>query len=152
MRRTAERIRQARAAVSRKACAAFLTLVACAPEPQAREAPEAGPVACSEGDPEVQRRGARCLCCHADDFSVAGSVDLTRPPARVVVVDAHGEERTMAPNVFGNFFAHFALAPPYRAMAYGADGSVLAMSAPAPHADCNACHVVAGPALPIHGP
>jgi hypothetical protein len=83
---------------------------------------------------------------------VAGSIDPARPPARVVVVDAVGETREMAPNPFGNFFAHYALRPPIRAVAHAADGRAIAMGDPAPHADCNACHADTGPARPIFGP
>src|SRR5262249_49545359 len=133
--------------VSRKAW--LLILVACA-APAGQDGPQVG-VACSDGDPAVQRHGARCLCCHADDFSVAGSVAGTSV-ARVVVTDANGDQRSMAPNLFGNFFGHFPLTPPFRAIAYGPDGRSVAMNAPAPHADCNACHAPAGPAAPIYGP
>ena len=109
--------------------------------------------ACVSGDPGRQRYGSACLCCHSDEFSVAGSVDLGGPAiVRVLVTDARGEIRDMAPNSFGNFFRHFALTPPLRAVAYDADGRASAMRDPAPHGDCNACHGLAGTTRQIHGP
>src|SRR5262249_9949075 len=106
-----------------------------------------------DGDPNVQRHGARCLCCHGDEFAVAGSVSSAGPSvARVVVTDATGDERTMAPNLFGNFFAHYPLTPPLHAVAYGPDGRSIEMRSLAPPPDCNACHAVGGPVAPIFGP
>jgi hypothetical protein len=69
-----------------------------------------------------------------------------------VVVDAQGDVADMAPNVFGNFFRHFPMAPPLRVTAFGIDGGVVAMDDPAPSADCNGCHFEGGPTPPIHGP
>jgi hypothetical protein len=103
------------------------------------------------GDRERQRHGTACLCCHADEFSVAGSIDPRGGAiARLVITDARGEAREMAPNAFDNFFRHFALTPPLRVEAYGVDGRSVAMRDPAPHGDCNACHGVSTAA--IHGP
>src|SRR5438067_1966187 len=62
---------------------------------------------CRDGDPNDQRHGATCLCCHSDEFGVGGSIDRAGPPvARVVVVDARGEIADVAPNPFSNFFRH----------------------------------------------
>jgi hypothetical protein len=108
-------------------------------------------VACAPGDRAVQRHGARCLCCHSDEFSFAGSVDARGGVAQVTVTDARGETRKVAPNLFGNFFGHFPLTPPFRASVTRADGRVSEMRADAPHADCNACHAAGGPTRPIGG-
>jgi hypothetical protein len=108
---------------------------------------------CRDGDERVQRHGAPCLCCHSDEFGVAGSVDTSGPPvARVVVTGADGDVADMAINPFGNFFRHFPLATPVRAVALGPDGAATAMQQLAPSADCNACHFVGGPVPPISGP
>jgi hypothetical protein len=108
---------------------------------------------CADGDESVQRRGAPCLCCHGDEFGVAGSVDPTASPvARIVVTDATGEVREAAPNLFGNFFRHYALVPPLTAVAYAPDGRAAFMTSGAPHGNCNACHFEGGPVAPIHGP
>jgi hypothetical protein len=108
---------------------------------------------CFDADPLTQRHGSPCLCCHADEFSVAGSVDPNASPvALVVVTDAVGDARYMAPNQYGNFFRHFSLVPPLRAIAYGPDGRSLEMKSGAPHGDCNACHRPDGAAAPLHGP
>jgi hypothetical protein len=110
---------------------------------------------CIGGDRERQRHGSACLCCHGDEFSVAGSIDPGGSPiSHIVVTDSLGDVREMAPNQFGNFFRHFTLTPPLRAVAYGIDGRAAAMEAAAPHGDCNGCH---GQGLDktaplIHGP
>jgi hypothetical protein len=144
------------------AALAFLCIVAvsggCSAPPASNAphdagAPDVATVPCSDGDPTQQRHGARCLCCHADEFGVAGSVDLDAPPvARVVVVDAVGLRYDMAPNSYGNFFRHYTLVPPIAAVEPVRDGGSLAMPWGAPHGDCNACHAPSGGAPPIHGP
>jgi hypothetical protein len=108
---------------------------------------------CGDGDVFEQRRGTACLCCHADEFSVAGSVARTGPPvARVIVTDRIGRAVDMAPNAFFNFFRHFELSPPLRPVVYAADGRELAMKQPAASGDCNACHRAGGPMPEVHGP
>ncbi len=108
---------------------------------------------CFTADPAQQRHGSTCLCCHSDEFSVGGSIDPNGPPvARIVVTDVTGDTRTMAPNPYGNVFAHFTLTPPLRAVAYGPDGGALAMKTAAPDGNCNTCHRAGGAAPPIHGP
>jgi hypothetical protein len=106
---------------------------------------------CRDGDPNDQRHGATCLCCHSDEFGVGGSIDRTGPPvARVVVVDAHGEVVDVVPNQFSNFFRHYPLVAPFRAKVIAPDGRTLEMTADAPTADCNRCH--GSSVAPIHGP
>jgi hypothetical protein len=118
------------------------------PEPIASFVPR-----CVDGDFDRQRHGATCLCCHEREFGVAGSVDPAGPPvARVVVYDARGDVATMAPNSFSNFFRHFTMTSPFRAVAYGPDGRAAWMRQDAPSADCNTCHYAGGPVGLIHGP
>jgi hypothetical protein len=108
---------------------------------------------CTTADPAAQRHGSTCLCCHADEFSIGGSVDPSAAPVEwIVVTDARGDTRKMAPNTFSNFFAHFAMTPPFSAIAYGPDGGAIAMRAEAPNANCNSCHRQGGVTSPIHGP
>jgi hypothetical protein len=112
-----------------------------------------GAQACGDGDPAKQRHGVRCLCCHSDEFGVAGSIALEGPPiARVVVTDATGESSTLSPNSFGNFFRHFPMTPPVRAVVYGPSGEAIVMRALSPTPDCNACHFAGGPVAQVHGP
>jgi hypothetical protein len=107
----------------------------------------------ADGDETVQRHGTPCLCCHGDELGVAGSVDpAAAPVARVVVTAADGDVADMAPNPFANFFRHFPMAPPLRAVVYAPDGRSAAMLQLAPSGDCNACHGLGGPVPPIHGP
>jgi hypothetical protein len=108
---------------------------------------------CADGDPTEQRHGATCLCCHSDEFGVGGSVDRGGSPVtRVVVTDARGDVASMAPNLFANFFRHFPMSGPFRAVVVGPDGRTASMKADSPSADCNACHYAGGPSPPIHGP
>jgi hypothetical protein len=107
---------------------------------------------CSDGPRPEQRYGSTCVCCHAE-FGVAGSIDREGPPvSRIVVTDARGDVADTAPNMFSNFFRHFAMTGPFRAVAYGPDGRSIEMQADAPSADCNACHYKGGPVPMIHGP
>jgi hypothetical protein len=118
----------------------------------------AGPVpvldgAVCTGDPANQRHDAPCLCCHRDEFGVAGSVDLeSYPVSRVVVRDALDRGVEMTINPFGNFFQHFKVTPPLLAAVVGPDGRTLAMPLLAPDGDCNGCHRPGGSAAPIRGP
>ncbi len=116
------------------------------------EASAADAAACAAGDPNQQRYGTPCLCCHWDEFSVAGSVDRAAQIERIVVTDARGEVRNMTPNSFGNFFRHFTLTPPLRAVVYDKSGRASTMRDGAPHGDCNACHGTGGTTRQIHGP
>jgi cytochrome c5 len=146
------------------ACAAGLSACIAAPAPAPAPAGEgADPVAVAPGVPDAsscrtgpeatQRHGTACLCCHADEFGVAGSVDPAGPPvARVVVTGTDGDVADMAVNGFSNFFRHFPLATPVRAVVVAPDGRSLAMRELAPSADCNACHFEGGPMAPIVGP
>jgi hypothetical protein len=111
------------------------------------------PVGCTDGDPNQQRYGATCLCCHTDEFGVAGSIDREGAPVtRITVVDAEGHLADMAPNPFGNFFRHLPLTPPLRATAYGPTGAAIAMQSAATSADCNDCHREGGVTAMVHGP
>lgn len=101
----------------------------------------------------VQRHGTPCLCCHSDEFGVAGSIDPSgRPVARVVVTAADGDVADMAPDSFANFFRHFPMTPPLAAVVYGPDGGTVEMRELAPTADCNACHGAGLAAPAIEGP
>ncbi len=115
--------------------------------------PVADAAGCPSGDESVQRHGTACLCCHSDEFGVAGSIDpMGSPVARVLVTDSEGSTADLVPNSFGNFFRHFTMTPPLRASVYAQDGRAVTMTADAPSADCNGCHVTGGLAPPIHGP
>lgn len=106
-----------------------------------------------DGDRETQRHGTACLCCHADEFGVAGSVEPNATAVlRVLVRDDYGNVADMVPNGFGNFFRHVKLTPPLTASVYGEDGRVLTMQSEASSGDCNSCHKAKGPAAPLHGP
>jgi len=120
---------------------------ACVPEDE-----EPSP-ACADGDPLQERYGTDCLCCHRNEFGVAGSVDLAGdapPVALVIVEDRSGVRAQMAPNPYGNFFRHVQLQPPLRAWVVGRDGGVAAMGMEAPHGSCNRCHGVTTPR--VRGP
>lgn len=102
---------------------------------------DGGAASCEDGDPRVQRHGTDCLCCHAGQFSVAGS--LAEDEARVrqiVVTDAAGATLIMAPNPYGNFFRHAPVAPPLRAWIVDDGGQTYAMQAPIDDGACNRCH------------
>jgi hypothetical protein len=104
-------------------------------------------------DESVQRHGTPCLCCHSDEFGVGGSVDPSGSPvARVIVTAADGDVADMAPDPFANFFRHFPMTPPLRAVAVGPDGRSVAMQELAPTGDCNACHGEGRVAPAIEGP
>jgi hypothetical protein len=123
-----------------------------APPAEAYVAP-ADAAACEPGDPQRERFGTNCLCCHSGEFGVAGSVDpMGAPVARVVVTDALGNRAEMAPDPYGNFFRHLPLTAPLVAVAFGPDGRARAMPMPAPHAACNECHRPGGAAPRISGP
>lgn len=108
---------------------------------------------CADGARETQRHGTACLCCHADEFGVAGSIDPEGPEvARIVVTDGDGNVANMVPNGFDNFFRHLRLTPPLTATVYGKDGQALSMKDPASSGDCNACHRPEGSAAPLRGP
>lgn len=98
---------------------------------------------CSDGDPDRERWGTSCLCCHTGEFGVAGSLARDAGVAMVVVADRNGRTAEMPPNVFDNFFQHRNLEPPLTAVVTFADGEQRAMKSPAPHGSCNACHGVA---------
>lgn len=134
--------------------AAALLLIACSGGEPSSTWLEDGPrPGCADGARETQRHGTACLCCHSDEFGVAGSVDLRGPAvARVVVADGYGNVADMVPNGFGNFFRHLKLTPPLTATVYGEDGQTLTMQSPASSGDCNSCHIASGSAAPLHGP
>jgi hypothetical protein len=149
------------------ACGACALLAACggggatddaSDGPQTPAAPAVAPMppdasSCRNGDEAVQRHGTPCLCCHGDEFGVAGSIDPAGPAvARIVVTGADGDVADMALNPFGNFFRHFPLATPVSAVVVSPDGRSIAMRELAPSADCNACHYAGGPVAPIVGP
>jgi hypothetical protein len=108
---------------------------------------------CADGDPSVERFGTDCLCCHKNEFSVAGSIAHDSPPvATVIVEDSVGGSAVASPNPFGNFFRHNRLVPPLRATIIGVDGKAITMSAPAPDGACNRCHRDGGAVPMLHAP
>lgn len=113
---------------------------------------EPGVAVCVDGDPQEERWGADCLCCH-EELGVAGSVDRAGPEvARVVVLGADGRRAVMAPNAYGNFFRHVKLDPPLEIWVEGPGGTRRVMEGLAPHGSCNRCHgAQGGPAL-VAGP
>ena len=131
-----------------------LLLAACGTaEPSSTWLDDDPPAECVDGDRETQRHGTACLCCHADEFGVAGSVDLQGAAvSRVVVADGDGNTANMVPNGFGNFFQHVKLTPPLSATVYGEDGRTQTMQSPANSGDCNSCHAASGVAAPLQGP
>ena len=142
---------------------AFFTFVAVAcseaapaatPGPKPTQAGDAAPAAaCEDGDETIQRYGTDCLCCHAAEFSVAGSVDTRGPPvARIEVTDEKGVTAVMEPNGNDNFFRHYPLAGALKAVAWGPDGRAITMPFAAPDGACNRCHRAGGAAPPVHGP
>ena len=131
---------------------AFLTLAvvasaaACSEESHVEEGPrndrvdrsEVGP--CRDGDPERERWGTSCLCCHADSFGVAGSVAHDAGVAQVFVRAEDGKTVEMFVNPYDNFLQHRSLTGPLTATVRFEDGTESTMRAPAPHGSCNACH------------
>ena len=129
------------------------TFAACGGQSSAAATSADAGVTCAAGDPGQERWGTACLCCHTDEFGIAGSVGKGGPPvARIVVTDALGTTLEMGPDPYGNFFRHDRLLAPLLARAYAVDGTALEMPQLAPHGDCNACHGVGGSAAPIVGP
>lgn len=133
-------------------CSVVVT-VACGGGDDAKWLDDGPTPGCQDGDVAGQRYGTACLCCHQDEFSVAGSADRDGPTvARVVVTDVEGRSVDTAPNSFDNFFGHFRLTPPLSAVVYGPTGDALPMRAPLSSGDCNGCHSAAGPEPLVHGP
>jgi hypothetical protein len=97
--------------------------------------------ACEQGDERQERHGTDCLCCHAEVFTVAGSVEQgARKIESILVRDAAGETLVMTPNAYGNFFLHDAVALPLEAWILAGDGAERRMRGSAPHGSCNRCH------------
>jgi hypothetical protein len=96
---------------------------------------------CRDGDPNRERWGTSCLCCHTHDFGVAGSVAKGSGVVDVFVEDRDGRTAQMSPDIFDNFFRHRKLTPPLVATVTFADGEQRVMPA-APHGSCNGCHGV----------
>src|SRR5262245_37393647 len=122
------------------ALVASLVAAGCgAPEPDTSQpTPNA---ACIDGDESRERHGTDCLCCHAEDFSVAGSIASSPSAiARVEVTDSAGFELVMPVDPYGNFFQHEAVVPPLRARTVDVRGEVRTMTGEAPHGSCNRCH------------
>src|SRR5262249_53677698 len=62
---------------------------------------------CVDGDRDHERFATDCLCCHKNEFSVAGSIARdSSPVAAVIVEDSVGGSAVASPNPFGNFFRH----------------------------------------------
>lgn len=108
--------------------------------------------ACADGERERERYGTDCGCCHAAEFAISGSVELSAMNAidRVEVVDSSGQRLVTSVDPFGNFFRHRPKPVlPLTARLIYRDGRVSAMKAPATNASCNGCHRDGGDAPPI---
>ena len=114
-----------------------LALASCGDPGAATGAP--APV-CAQGDELEERHGTDCLCCHAEDFTVAGSIAPGAAIQAIVVRDAAGQALAMTPNAYANFFLHEPLSPPLEAWILGEDGAERRMRGAAPHGSCNRCH------------
>jgi cytochrome c5 len=125
---------------------AFLTIsltAACSQESRVEEAPRVdrsavGP--CRDGDPDRERWGTSCLCCHAESFGVAGSVAHDAGVLEIFVRDRDGKTAEMFVNPYDNFFQHRNLVAPLTAVVRYEDGTERTMRSAAPHGSCNACH------------
>jgi hypothetical protein len=144
-----------------------------APPPPADGGPDpyATPTTCSSGtnwtfgtirSPNMEP-GRACIACHSvsrgPGFDVAGTVYATAHEpddcnganaggAVVVITDVNGAVWRLSPNSVGNFSARrTGMVKPYTArVEYG--GRTRAMIAPQMNGDCNACHTLAGTAVP----
>lgn len=123
-------------------------------DPADRSGLTAGTSQCAPGDPATQRHGTDCLCCHATEFGVAGSVALAAlapaAPAALTVREIHvrdtsGSELVMSPNDAGNFLQHAMPALSLEAWIVGTDGRERHMQALAPTGSCNRCHAAGTP-------
>ena len=95
---------------------------------------------CRDGDPDRERWGSSCLCCHAESFGVAGSVAHDAGVSQVFVRDRDGKTAEMFVNPYDNFFQHRNLVAPLTVTVRFEDGTERVMRDPAPHGSCNACH------------
>jgi hypothetical protein len=137
------------AARARGAIVAFLltvTAAACStgPDGRAGAAVDVGP--CGDGDPNHERWGTSCLCCHRHDFGVAGSIAKGSGVVDILVEDRDGRTAEMSPDIFDNFFRHRKLTPPLVATITFVDGEQRVMR-DAPHGSCNGCHGVSASAV-----
>lgn len=110
---------------------------------------------CVDGDPQRERYGTSCGCCHRDQFSASGSIasEALSRVDHVEISDDHGALLFLSPNPYGNFFGHRPkLVLPARARLFYRDGTVSEMKAPITDTSCNACHAEAGSAPPIGSP
>jgi hypothetical protein len=103
--------------------------------------------ACQDGDPLRERWGTDCLCCHATEFGVAGSLEPDAGISMISVSDREGRSDEMSPDLFDNFFRHQKLTPPLNAVVTFANGEQRRMRSAAPHGSCNACHGNSEPRL-----
>jgi hypothetical protein len=104
---------------------------------------------CRDGDPDRERWGTNCLCCHANEFGVAGSLVPDAGVTAILVADPTGRTDEMSPDFFDNFFRHQRLTPPLTAIITFADGEQRKMLGLSPHGSCNACHGVRTPILGV---
>jgi hypothetical protein len=108
----------------------------------------AGAAVCRDGDPDRERWGTSCLCCHTHDFGVAGSIAPSSQVVDIFVEDRDGRTAEMSPDIFDNFFRHRKLTPPLVATVTFADGDRRVMRE-VPHGSCNACHGVEVPLVGV---
>jgi hypothetical protein len=105
---------------------------------------------CRDGARDHERTGTDCACCHKAQFAASGSLKeaFAEKVAEVVVRDSQGNELSMAPNPYNNFFRHRPkLVPPLSARVVLRDGSIVAMKGGFENPSCNSCHKdgIAGP-------
>lgn len=94
----------------------------------------------TSGDPNAERYGTSCICCHSGEFGVAGSLAHDAGVATILVEDHDGKTAEMSPDPYDNFFRHRPLSPPLSATVIFENGERRTMKGPAPHGSCNACH------------
>lgn len=102
---------------------------------------------CLDGDPNRERWGSNCVCCHETEFGVAGSLLPDSAVETIFVADQRGRSAEMSPNFFDNFFRHQKLTPPLTATITFSDGEQRRMQSAALHGSCNACHGQSEPML-----
>jgi hypothetical protein len=134
----------ARTSVAVLALGGVVGLSACSSGQEASAAASIDVGPCRDGDPNRERWGTSCLCCHTHDFGVAGSIAEGSGVVDILVEDRDGRTAQMSPDIFDNFFRHRKLSPPLVATVTFADGDQRVMPA-APHGSCNGCHGVSVP-------
>src|SRR5947207_1074555 len=55
---------------------------------------------CRDGDPDRERWGTSCLCCHTTEFGVAGSLAGDAGISTITITDSEGRTSEMSPDFF----------------------------------------------------